>query len=432
MALSDWVNRDDIPFKDETARQAYRTKAQRIADVIQLNRPDKVPFWFQDLGYFPCKYTGITFKKAAYDAKAWFEASKQVFIDFDVDMFFNPASTIQASGQAYEAMDTKNMKWPGHGVSENSSHQFVEGEYLKADEYDAFISDMADYVWRVYLPRVHGSLKPFSWLPPLAGIGIYLPGTAQMFLQPAVQHALSALNQAAMESARWGMAAGAFLNEMASLGFPLLIGSAALAPFDVISDFFRGMRGSMLDMFRCPNKLLAAMERVLPMSIDSAIALAKMSGNPGVFIALHRGGDAFMSKSQFERFYWPGVEQLILALVDADLVPCLFIEGDCTSRLKYFAMLPKGKALAFFENSDIQKIKDVLGGTMALSGGMPLSILQLGTPDQVKSRAKELIDIIGKDGGYIMGPKSIMDEANPELVRVWVDFTREYGIYGTK
>ena len=31
--------------------------------------------------------------------------------------------------------------------------------------------------------------------------------------------------------------------------------------------------------------------------------------------------------------------------------------------------------------------------------------------------------------GYIMRPKSIMDEANPELVEVWVDFTREYGVY---
>ena len=33
------------------------------------------------------------------------------------------------------------------------------------------------------------------------------------------------------------------------------------------------------------------------------------------------------------------------------------------------------------------------------------------------------------DGGYIMGPKSAMDECNPELVKVWFDFTKEYGVY---
>jgi len=29
----------------------------------------------------------------------------------------------------------------------------------------------------------------------------------------------------------------------------------------------------------------------------------------------------------------------------------------------------------------------------------------------------------------MMGPSSVMDEANPELVKVWFDFTKEYGVY---
>ena len=28
-----------------------------------------------------------------------------------------------------------------------------------------------------------------------------------------------------------------------------------------------------------------------------------------------------------------------------------------------------------------------------------------------------------------MGPKSAMDEANPELVKIWFEFTKEYGVY---
>ena len=28
-----------------------------------------------------------------------------------------------------------------------------------------------------------------------------------------------------------------------------------------------------------------------------------------------------------------------------------------------------------------------------------------------------------------MGPKSAMDEADPELVEVWFDFTKDYGVY---
>jgi len=36
---------------------------------------------------------------------------------------------------------------------------------------------------------------------------------------------------------------------------------------------------------------------------------------------------------------------------------------------------------------------------------------------------------IGKDGGFIMSARATLDEAKPELVRVWADFTREYGVY---
>lgn len=78
MTLSDWVNRDDIEFRDKEAEKSYRRKAQRVCDVIKLRTPDRVPFWFQDLGYFPCKYAGITFQKAAYHPETWFGASKQV------------------------------------------------------------------------------------------------------------------------------------------------------------------------------------------------------------------------------------------------------------------------------------------------------------------------------------------------------------------
>ena len=75
------------------------------------------------------------------------------------------------------------------------------------------------------------------------------------------------------------------------------------------------------------------------------------------------------------------------------------------------------------------KAKEILGNTMCISGLMPVSLLQVGTPDKVKEYAKLLIDVDGKDGGFIMGPTATMDEADPTLVKTWVDFTKEYGVY---
>jgi uroporphyrinogen-III decarboxylase len=136
-----------------------------------------------------------------------------------------------------------------------------------------------------------------------------------------------------------------------------------------------------------------------------------------------------MSLKQFETFYWPGLKKLLLALIDAGLTPCPFFEGDYTQRLEYLSELPKGKILGFFDKTDFNKAKEIIGDTVAMSGFMPVSILQVGTPEDVKAYAKKLIDVAGKNGGFIMGPSGAMDEANPELVKVWFDFTKSYGVY---
>ena len=117
------------------------------------------------------------------------------------------------------------------------------------------------------------------------------------------------------------------------------------------------------------------------------------------------------------------------ALIDEGLTPCPFFEGDYTSRLEYLAELPKGKILGLFDSTDPLQAKEILGNTMCISGMMPLSLLQTGTPESIREYAKKLIDIVGKGGGYIMGPRSAMDECDPERVKVWVNFTKEYGVY---
>jgi hypothetical protein len=44
----------------KTPEELYREREKRINDAIQLKAPDRVPFWFQDVSFFPAKYTGTT------------------------------------------------------------------------------------------------------------------------------------------------------------------------------------------------------------------------------------------------------------------------------------------------------------------------------------------------------------------------------------
>ncbi|MBW1797411.1 MAG: hypothetical protein JRJ21_03170, partial [Deltaproteobacteria bacterium] len=97
--------------------------------------------------------------------------------------------------------------------------------------------------------------------------------------------------------------------------------------------------------------------------------------------------------------------------------------------LETIADIPKGKAVYWFERTDIFKAKEVLGDTVCIRGNVPLSIMCTGTPDDIKEYCKKLIDVVGKGGGFIMDSSTVMDDAKPENVKAMIDFTKEYGVY---
>jgi len=54
----------------------------------------------------------MNYEEAHYDCEGLLAGSKKIILDFKPDIF---GSFPFSSGAAYEAVDTKTMKWPGHG-----------------------------------------------------------------------------------------------------------------------------------------------------------------------------------------------------------------------------------------------------------------------------------------------------------------------------
>jgi hypothetical protein len=409
---------------DTFTEKLYREREKRYIDTVELRVPDRVPTSVH-LSYLPARFAGITYKDSYYDFPKWKEAYLKTARYFQPDRCeFFP----NQSGRVLELLDQKNTVWPGHGVGENSSHQFVEGEYMKAEEYDHFLNDQSDFNIRCLLPRIYGLLGPLAKLPPLHSMHMMLP--LHLLAGADFSHMLQSLADIANEAVQWNGQVREMFAALNENGFPCRMGLAAGAvPYDIISDLMRGMRGSMLDMYRCPDKLLAAIEKLSDQTMQAISAGPKPEGFTTSFIALHRGADGFMSLEQFEKFYWPYLKKLVHALVDAGYTPEIFFEGDYTLRLEYLLELPKGKAIARMDRTDMALAKKVLGGHLCLSGNVPSSLLQTGTVDDVKGYCKWLIDVAGKDGGLIVGPRSVVDEVKPENLKAMIDFTREYGRY---
>ncbi len=409
---------------DQAAEKAFREREQRLMDAVQLKTPDRVPISI-GLNYFPAKFTGTTTWAAYYDWPAWKEAYIKAARYYGPDRLL---VVLNQSGNVLEALDSKQLRWPGHGVSRYHTHQFVEGEYMLEDEYDLLLNDTSDFLVRRYLPRVYGILAPAGKLPPLNALMTGLPFNA--IATPEFSGMLEKLIQISREAVEWQTETASLMRDLTEHGlFCRAAPAMAGAPFDSISDFLRGMRGTMLDMYRRPEKLLQAIEMINRIQLERIAQLPKATQFTPAFMALHRGAHGFMSLKQFEIFYWPYLKKVIQALVDAGYTPDIFFEGDYNSRLEHLAEMPKGKVIARFDQIDMVRAKQILGGKVCIAGNMPVSVLQVGTIDDVKNICKRLIDVAGKDGGYIMAPASALDEVKPENLKTMIDFTKEYGKY---
>jgi hypothetical protein len=424
--LERWCSAEGIHFESAQAEDDYKRRAKRIADSVQLKVPDQVPVELT-FGIFPALYAGFTAEDVLFDRKKNFEAYKKTVTDFQADTFrFRPAQ-----GTMLEFMECKQVMLPGRGIPVNSNLQFVETECETADEfYDAFIEDPTGFMLKVHWPRIFGVLKPLAQLRPLdAGFSYYLgmPGIIPGFGAPGVRDAFQRLCEAgnmALEEAEFGRAKS---REIMKMGFPLDAGGVSHAPFDTVGDFIRGTKGMMLDLFRRPEKIIAATEKLVPMMIKMGLH-ARNALSPFVFMPLHKGCDGFMSLEQYKTFYWPSLRKVAIGLIEEGLVPILFFEGENTSRLEVIKDIPKGKAVYHFEKVDLFKAKDVLGDTVCFRGNVPVSLLCTGSSEEVKAYVKRLIDTFGRNGGLIVDSGAILDEAKPENVKALVDSTKEYGV----
>jgi uroporphyrinogen-III decarboxylase len=420
--------KERVIIMEKTAKRIRNEREKRIMDAIQLKIPDRVPV-ICAMGYFPAKYTGIPCSAAYYDFDAWYSAYEKTLQDFQPDLIYQQGFT---PGKALEILDPKQMRWPGYGVDPYQGHQSIEIDNMKADEYDLYMSDPSDYMFRVFMSRTSENLEGLSLFPKLSELGggpMGIQALAAAFGEPKLDKAIRTLQKAGREMKKWRSKIAKFNKMILDMGFPQYLQGAAMPPYDVVSHSLRGMSGTMFDMFRQPDKLLEVCEFILQKTLERPMPSPNENGHIRMFMTNTRGSDDFLSKKQFDTFYWPTFKKLVLALIERGATPCIFFEGNFTSRLEYLLEFPKGKMLARFDTTDIFRAKEVLKDHICIEGNIPSSLLQVGTVQETKDYCKKLIDIVGKGGGYILSPRSSTDEVKPENLKAMIEFTQEYGVY---
>ncbi|HEY93993.1 MAG TPA: hypothetical protein G4O15_03545 [Dehalococcoidia bacterium] len=425
-----WLEAPGVEFNSPEAKQAYQERVQRLQDALLMKEPDRIPVSAMGGNYALC-YGGTTLHEAMYDPDKLCQAWMKFFHDFNdiSDTFGGPGIY---SAKVFEALDYKLYKWPGHGLGENvSMFQFVEDEYMSGNEYDDFLRDPSDFALRRFIPRVVGALAPLTKLVPfnsIMGMGSAV-GFVAPYSQPDVQEALQAMINASTEMKKWGEKVGACHREIQAAGFPGIPSVSVLAPFDSIADILRGTSGASKDMYRQPDKLHEAMERISDISIREAIKSANAMGAVAIGMPLHKGDDAFMSDKQFETFYWPTLKKLFMAFIKEGLIVRPVAEGIYERRLEMIQDIPKGWIHWIFDETDMTRAKKAVGHLSCISGIIPHSLMRLGTIDQIKEYTRKMVEVCAEGGGFILNGGGIPEGGDPQKLRIFMQVAEEYGRY---
>ena len=98
------------------------------------------------------------------------------------------------------------------------------------------------------------------------------------------------------------------------------------------------------------------------------------------------------------------------------------------NRLEHFVELPKGSVVWWFESTDMFRAKKILGNTACIAGGITNPMIALSQPQDIKEKCRELIEVCGKDGGFILASGGLgnIDKGKQENVRAMIEAVKEY------
>jgi uroporphyrinogen-III decarboxylase len=423
-----WLEAPGVKFKSPAAEKLYKERVTRFIKTISLEEPDRVPCMLP-VGYFPAYYAGYDLKTVMYDYEKQRDAWLKFMHDFgDMDTFSGPAFVLPAP--ALEMIDHHMHKWPGHGLADDvATYQFLEREYIKADEYDRLIHDPTDFWLRTFMPRQAGAFAPLADLPhltPFIGLPVFY---LSRFGDPKIQKAFKTMMKAGDDIVKWQKIIGEASRAAIEAGYPPFMGGICGAPFDMLTDMCRGTTGIIMDMYRQPEKVHEAMARITPIVIQDTINAANMALSPVIMMPLHKGEKSFMSTKQFETFYWPSFREVLMGLINEGLVPMPFAEGNYIPRLEIIQDMPRASMVWYFEYMDMAKAKATVGRNNTIAGNLPISIVVTGTPQEVKEGCRKLIETCAAGGGYILAAAASMDKGKIENLHAMMDAAREYGTY---
>ncbi|MCL5103594.1 MAG: hypothetical protein M1133_05705 [Armatimonadetes bacterium] len=194
--------------------------------------------------------------------------------------------------------------------------------------------------------------------------------------------------------------------------------------------YLLGMENLMMSMMTDPDFV----HRVVDISVDYYIGMATAAAKIGVDVFWtsddycdNRG--PVMGPEMWREFCLPGLTRLVshvrsigkpfIKHCDGNINPILHdLVGagiDCIDPIDTHA------------DVDLAEVKAAVGNRVAIKGGVPVSLLCDGTPDEVRDRVRRCIEIAGPRGYILSSTSDITASVKPENYAAMIESLHEYG-----
>lgn len=261
-------------------------------------------------------------------------------------------------------------------MSKTGMLQHPEISTFDVSDYDEFIKNPFDFMFEHYQPRANAAYDTEPLMRTMNLVKTVLATVDQnnMFAKT--------INEAAEKYGYFSPPAGT----TGSIG----------VPFDFLADSLRSFTKINFDLRRCPDKVLAALDAIMPYSIFNSLKT-----RPDVLgsNAIKTHMPTFLSTKDFEKFYWPTFNEMVHINAEHGIYTDIFCEDRWDRYIDHLQDLPQGTRM-YVEYGQPQLYKDALGKKYVLGGFYPLVLLKDGTQQQCVDKAKEIVDILAPGGNF--------------------------------
>ena len=382
---------------------SYDQKFQRFRDVLAGKLPDRVPV-LPNIETWMFHHTGIGIREAfTENADALFEAFRLLNEELYLDGVLSISNTFPLKmgslfGNALYQVSDRGVQIVGS-----------KGKTMEAEEYGALAADPLAFFANELAPRRFTELRG------------------------SLEEKVSILKQSFYALGGFNRYNGGVIARIEKeLGLPVLVkGTNYLSP-DVVLDYLRDFAGVSRDVRRCPDAMFEACEAIYEMIMDMFYDTCQPPDGRVIFSPLHL--PTYLRPKDFERLYLPFMKRYIKDMaIDRGYQLYFFMEGDWMPYLDLLQELPEGAQLiGLFEGGDARQIKERMRGRMIFMGGMPLSVLSMGTKEEAVDKAKECLETLAPGGGYIFSTDKVLlspNDARAENLIAVCEYVHENGKY---